>query len=204
MVSSTDVPAQFVSNWKPSSRAPSGETSNQGPPKGGSPPGTSNKLCLACDECRQARVKCPGGNPCRRCMNNDGYCHYSVSKRSGRTKAIHNRKRQNNTNTNNGNTNILSPPSTVDSSQKNTADYEKNTQKATLDKNATTSIDQSMILDDFTLINAMDSSSINADLGSDSSLGDLFPGAFDSLDFGNFFSSVSPASLNFCIYIILI
>jgi hypothetical protein len=61
-----------------------------------------------------------------------------------------------------------------------------------------------MILDDFTLINAMDSSSSNADLGSDSSLGDLFPCAFDSLDFGSFFSSVSPASLHFCIYIILI
>jgi hypothetical protein len=124
-------------------------------------------------------------------MNNDGYCHYSVSKRSGRTKAIHNKKRQNNNSNSNSNSNILSPPATADSSQKNSADYEKSIQKATSDKNKTTSMDHSMTMDDFTLLNAMDSSSSNAELASDSSLGDLFPGAFDSLDFGSIFSSVS-------------
>lgn len=184
MVSSADVPAQFVSNWKPYSRAPREvPTSNRTSPKT-----SSNKLCLACDQCRQARVKCPGGNPCRRCMNNDGYCRYSVSKRSGRIKAIHNKKRQDNSN-------ILSPSTIVDSSQKDSADCEKSIQKATSDKNTTTSMDQSVILDEFTLINAMDSSSSNAELAPDFSLGDLSPGAFDSLDFGSFFSSVSPPLL---------
>lgn len=88
----------------------------------------------------------------------------------------------------------------VDSGQKNPADYEKSIPKATLEKNKTTPMDQSMILDDFTLINAMDSPSSNAELASDSSLGDLFPGAFDSLDFGSFFSSVSPSSMDLFAY----
>jgi hypothetical protein len=92
----------------------------------------------------------------------------------------------------------------VDNSQKNAVhgnaiDYERSIQKATPDKITTTSIDHSMSLDDFTLLNAMDSSNSSAELSSDSSLRDLFPGAFDSLDFGSIFSSVSPSLLHFCI-----
>lgn len=58
-----------------------------------------------------------------------------------------------------------------------------------------------MNLDDFTLINAVDSSSINTELASDSLLGDLFPGAFDSLVFRSFSSSVSPSLLYLYIYL---
>lgn len=119
-------------------------------------------------------------------MNNDGYCHYSALERGGRIKVIYNKKRLNNTN-NNGNRNVLSTPIMVDVSQKDSADCKKSIQKATSDKNETAPMEQSINLDDFTLVNAMDSSSSNAELASDSSLGDLFPGAFDSLDFGRFF-----------------
>ncbi|KKK13975.1 hypothetical protein ARAM_000227 [Aspergillus rambellii] len=207
MVSSADVPAQFVLNWKPYSRTSSRGTSNQSSPKGGSSPGTNHKLCLACDACRQARVKCSGGNPCRRCMNNDGYCHYSVSMRSGRTKAIHNKKRQSNSRNSRNSSNSSSeappppppPPATVDNGLKNAvpidADYEKITHKVTPDK-ITTSLDDSMALDDFTLLNATDSSSSsNMGLTPDPALRDFFSGDFDNLDLSSIFSSVNSSGL---------
>ncbi|KAB8223693.1 hypothetical protein BDV33DRAFT_30270 [Aspergillus novoparasiticus] len=72
MVSSSEVPSHLSTSWK-ATEAPSRRS--------------SPRLCSACDACRQSRVKCTGGNPCRRCGNNGANCHYSVSLRNGRLKA---------------------------------------------------------------------------------------------------------------------
>src|SRR2546423_1773617 len=79
MVSSADVPDQFMVNWRTGSRS---ELKNPHLSR----PATS-KLCSACDACREARVKCTGETQCRRCRNANERCHYSASMRSGRRKA---------------------------------------------------------------------------------------------------------------------
>ncbi len=78
MVSSDDVPDEFLINWNPSLNSSGTGNRRQSEP---------TKLCSACDSCRQARVRCGGGSTCQRCSNNDLHCHYSSSRRSGRLKA---------------------------------------------------------------------------------------------------------------------
>ncbi|KAE8153892.1 hypothetical protein BDV25DRAFT_148621 [Aspergillus avenaceus] len=75
MIKLPESPSKYSANWKanPSRRS-------------------SPRLCSACDACRQSRVKCTGGTPCRRCGNNGSTCHYSISLRQGRLKANRNQK----------------------------------------------------------------------------------------------------------------
>lgn len=47
------------------------------------------RYCSACNNCKRSRVKCSGGNPCRRCADSShpSQCIYRTSQRQGRRKA---------------------------------------------------------------------------------------------------------------------
>ena len=92
MVSSDDVPEEFLITWNPSLNCSGiGNGTCSSANRRQSEP---TKLCSACDSCRQARVRCGGGDTCQRCSNNNLHCHYSSSRRSGRLKATQVRRRE--------------------------------------------------------------------------------------------------------------
>lgn len=97
MVSSTDVPGQYMISWKTGeedSTSPSSIITAEQAARFARR-SSSSRLCSACDGCRQARVKCGGGNPCQRCKGNSLRCHYSISMRNGRLKATRIRQQDN-------------------------------------------------------------------------------------------------------------
>ncbi|KAF4631387.1 hypothetical protein G7Y89_g6745 [Cudoniella acicularis] len=98
MVSSSQVPDEFLVSWDPLRQSAlrnrristdfrnSNETSDSNSSSIKKP--ESKRLNSACDMCRHSRVKCSGENPsCQRCTSNHLSCNYSVSRRSGRVKA---------------------------------------------------------------------------------------------------------------------
>ena len=96
MVSSDDVPEEFLITWNPS--ANNSSTSNGTGSATNRRQSESIKLCTACDSCSQARVRCGGGSTCQRCSNNNLQCHYSSSRRSGRLKATQVSRREGHSN----------------------------------------------------------------------------------------------------------
>ena len=90
MVFSDDVPNSYLVNWDLASNSSS--TSDGGSLISHRRQSSFTKLCAACNSCRQARVRCGGGSTCPRCSIHKLPCHYSNSRRSGRTKAPQSRR----------------------------------------------------------------------------------------------------------------
>lgn len=89
MVSSAEVPNQFVLRWNgvKSKSLTTHHEHNNTKRTSSSSSGSGSKLRSACDSCRVARVRCRGGNPCQRCRGHGSHCQYSPSLRNGRWKA---------------------------------------------------------------------------------------------------------------------
>lgn len=87
MVTSADVPEQFISSWNigaQTRRAGSLNVRTDRQENGTVHGRLGGKLCSACDSCRKIRVRCSGGDPCRKCEGTGSHCHYSPSLRNGR------------------------------------------------------------------------------------------------------------------------
>lgn len=88
MVTSAEVPTSYTSRWN----AGTGQPSARPPPANpleSSKQQQHPKYNSSCNSCRESRIKCSGGCPCRRCATLPGLppCIYKISQRHGKRKA---------------------------------------------------------------------------------------------------------------------
>jgi hypothetical protein len=88
MVKSKGIPDSYTTRWGLNSSQSPIRTSNDFRSLGQS--GTQRKYRSSCNKCRNARVKCSGGNPCQRCITTStpSLCVYALSQRRGRLRAV--------------------------------------------------------------------------------------------------------------------